>query len=84
MLKKGGDDNHQCHCDEPPNPTHGKSVSLCILVDYVVYHWDKFHNVLSTILLRFGLSFFQVNHSFLYFAVDHFNTFTINLLVCSC
>ena len=56
------------------------------IIWYIIWNITKFHIVPSAILFRLSLTFFQVNHTFLQFAVDYFNNseFTIDLLVCRC
>ena len=64
ILKQGGDDNPQCHCNQSPPPIQGKSVSLALqlIIWYIIGNVAKFHIVFSTMLPRLGLAFFP-NHS---------------------
>ena len=42
ILKQGGDDNPQCHSDQPPHPTYGKSAWPYFPIDYLVYHLEYY------------------------------------------
>ena len=88
ILKQGGDYNPQCDCDQLSHPTSGKSKHFAfqLTICYIFGDIVKFHVVLSASLLRLGQAFFQGSHSFVEFAIDHFNDskLTIDLLVCRC